>query len=598
MTAYGWVVALPFLAALIGLLGGRRIPGGPAVPAVAGTLAATVLAVWQAVGWHGLAERALATIPTGGPELTVLLRIDGRAAGVAVMVCCVALAVQVYSIGYMRGDPRYSSYAAFVSLFTAAMLLVVVSGDLLVLYVGWEVMGVCSYFLIGHYWEERYASRAAVKAFLMTRVGDVGFLFGVFVLAGAAGSFRIGTVLAAVPHMPPAALTAATLLLILGVAGKSAQFPLHSWLPDAMAGPTPISALIHAATMVAAGVYVVARLEPAFVAAPASAAVLALVATVSMVGAALAALAQRDLKRVLAYSTISQLAYMAAALAAGGADAATYHLHTHAAFKALLFLCAGAVIHAVGSNDLADFGGLRRRMPITFVTMTIGFAALAAFPPFAGFFSKEAVLGSLLHTTVLPAPVAVITVAGAFGTIALTAAYATRAWLMTFFGPARAPSAHDAGWSMTGPLVALAVPALALGLVVLPRFHPGPEVRTGLAGTVLALAGALGAWAVWRRDPAADPARVLGPLRAPFEAAFGVDTVYAAVVVRPARALARAVVRVDDQVVDAAVEGTGRSARGLGGLLRRTQMGGNAQAYLTGLLAGVVLIVVLVGVFG
>src|SRR5690606_24410624 len=264
--------------------------------------------------WRDPGERtgALAVIETGAAPIRIGLQVDGLAAVVGLMVCCVALAVQVYSVAYMEGDRRYSSYAAFVSLFTAAMLLVVYSGDLLVLYAGWEVMGICSYFLIGHHWEDRANSRAAVKAFLVTRLGDVGFLIGVLVLGASAGTFEIREIVRGAADLPDATVTAAALLLLAGVAGKSAQFPLHTWLPDAMAGPTPISALIHAATMVAAGVYVVARVYGVFTEAPAALAVLGLLAAISMVGAACAALAQDDLKRVLAYSTISQLAVMAA----------------------------------------------------------------------------------------------------------------------------------------------------------------------------------------------------------------------------------------------------------------------------------------------
>lgn len=322
----------------------RRLPAnGPALVAVLPVAASTVLtAVIAVVLWQRSQVRTgtLTLVRTGGIPFGISLDIDRTAAVVALLVCCVALAVQVYSVAYMRDDPRYSSYAAFISLFTSAMLIVVFSGDLLVLYVGWEIMGVCSYFLIGHYWHDRATSRAAVKAFLVTRLGDVGFLFGIFVLGLAAHSFEIRTVLSRVPSMSHTTLVAGTLLLLCGVAGKSAQFPLHTWLPDAMAGPTPVSALIHAATMVAAGIYVVARLYAAFLFAPATLTVLGVIAAISMLGAALAALAQDDLKRVLAYSTISQLAYMGGGLAVGTRGGALFHLLAHGAFKALLFLGA------------------------------------------------------------------------------------------------------------------------------------------------------------------------------------------------------------------------------------------------------------------
>jgi NADH-quinone oxidoreductase subunit L len=518
-------------------------------------------------------------------------------------VTLVALAVQVYSVGYLKDDPRYPSYSAFISLFTSAMLLVVYAGDLLVLYVGWEIMGLCSYLLIGHWWEDRGNSRAAVKAFLVTRLGDVGFLFGIFVLGQAAGSFRIADVLAKAPEMSTATVVTATMLLLAGVAGKSAQVPLHTWLPDAMAGPTPISALIHAATMVAAGIFIVVRLFDVFRAAPPTLDVLAVMAALGMLGAALAALAQDDLKRVLAYSTVSQLAYMAGGLAASSDTSAIFHLLTHGAFKALLFLCAGAVIHHVGSNLMTQMGGLRRELPITFVTMTIGFAALMGIPPASGFFSKDSILAAMddaLASGTLTDAAALLLYGCALATVAVTGAYATRAWLRTFFGEARAVAlpepqpgtAHvvdvtEAPRTMLVPVILLAVPALLLG------FAGELHVDLGVAviSVVLALLGAGVVYAFWRSDPVADPARLLGPLRVPCEQAFHADQLYAALFVRPVLALARLVVRTDDVVVDGAVRGSGRSARGLSGVLRLAQ-NGNVQLYVSGLLAGVLLIAV------
>ncbi|GAB3961072.1 NADH-quinone oxidoreductase subunit L [Actinoallomurus acanthiterrae] len=616
----------------------RRMPAnGPALIAVLPVAASTVLtAVLAVYEWQrpGLRVGTLARVPTGSLSIGVSLNVDGLSAVVALLVCCVALAVQIYSVAYMRDDPRYSSYAAFVSLFTAAMLLVVLSGDLLVLYVGWEVMGICSYFLIGHYWHDRATSRAAVKAFLVTRLGDVGFLFGIFVLGLGAHSFDLRTVLAHVPAMSHTTLVAGTLLLLCGVAGKSAQFPLHTWLPDAMAGPTPISALIHAATMVAAGVYVVARLYPAFWFAPTSLAVLGVIAAISMLGAALAALAQDDLKRVLAYSTISQLAYMAAGLAVGTRDGAVFHLLTHGAFKALLFLGAGCVIVTVGSNMMSAMGGLRIAMPVTFWSMTVGFAALAGIPPTSGFFSKDTILSQAwaathpekspmyhafaytplrgsgkaespgydfmlrhaLHGTppAIPSWVAWLVLVTALLTTVVTAAYATRTWLVTFFGEQRSAfRAREATPLMRWPVAVLAVPALLLGLIGPFSERLRPEWGMAVVSLLCAAAGAGGVYLVWNNDPALDPVRLLGPARPVLRAAFYVDTVYDVAIVRPVLALARLVVRVDARVVDAGVEGSGRGARRLGGLLRVTE-GGNAQAYISGLFAGVVLIVVAV----
>ncbi|MFL6055291.1 MAG: NADH-quinone oxidoreductase subunit L [Actinoallomurus sp.] len=662
-------VVLPFAAAFVGMLFGhaashllsplarrlrtpkpgaarrgalvlaRRMPAnGPALIAVLPVAASTVLTAVLAVDQLRNPKQHVGTlthIPTGTVPVALSLQVDGLAAVVALLVCCVALAVQVYSVAYMRDDPRYSSYAAFVSLFTAAMLLVVLSGDLIVLYVGWEVMGICSYFLIGHYWHDRATSRAAVKAFLVTRLGDVGFLFGIFVLGTAAHSFEVRTVLAHLPAMSHTALVAGTLLLLCGVAGKSAQFPLHTWLPDAMAGPTPISALIHAATMVAAGVYVVARLYPAFWFAPTSLAVLGVIAAISMLGAALAALAQDDLKRVLAYSTISQLACMAAGLAVGARDGAVFHLLAHGAFKALLFLGAGCVIVTVGSNLMSAMGGLRLAMPVTFWSMTVGFAALAGIPPASGFFSKDSILSQAwhtahgratppasgwfayapltpgtggqghtltiraLHATATPVPgipswVAWLVLITGLVTAVITAAYATRTWLVTFFGERRSDfRPREATPLMRWPVAILAVPALILGFLGLGSAELRPEWGMAVVSLLCAAIGAGGVYLVWNRDPAVDPVRLLGPLRPVLRAAFYVDTVYDVAIVRPVQALAGLVVRTDERVVDAGVEGSGRGARRLGGLLRVTE-NGNPQAYVSGLFAGVVLIVVAV----
>jgi len=521
VTALAWVIpAAPFVAAALGLLSGGRWPRGIGPIGIGGTAVATLAAILVAAGTpHGgpPVEHTTQLTPTGSIPIVLGTRVDGLASTVAIMVCLVALAVQVYSTKYMEGDRRYSSYTAFVSLFTAAMLLVVLSADLIVLLVGWEVMGICSYFLIGHYWERDWAQSAAVKAFVMTKLGDVPFLFGIFVLGAEAGSFKIGNVLAAVGDGRIEHVTIATLLLLGGVVGKSAQFPLQSWLPDAMAGPTPISALIHAATMVAAGMYFIARLYPAFAASQATLTVLALIASITMLGSALAALAQDDIKRVLAYSTMSQLAYMGAGLAVGAPEASMFLLLAHGAFKALLFLCAGAVIHAIGTNSLREMGGLRGSMPVTFATMTIGLAALAGLPPLSGFFSKEAILTATEHAatsggaagigdtgsaqtvfTALPQGWAAwIVFLTALLTVGVTGAYCLRRWLMAFIRPdavgpregalhttpsaaaaaggAASPGAsesgmvvapaapHDAPPAMTWVLVALAIPSALLG---------------------------------------------------------------------------------------------------------------------------------------
>jgi NADH-quinone oxidoreductase subunit L len=597
------VILAPFAAAWIGMLGGRRVPLGPGGVAVIGTAASTVMALVVLAGVAGDAshvrESSIQLTPTGSIPITVGVRVDGLSASVALMVTVVALAVQVYSIGYLRGDARYSSYAAFVSLFTAAMLLVVFSGDLIVLYVGWEIMGVCSYFLIGHHWEDPGATAAAIKAFLMTRVGDVGFLFGIFVLGSAANSFRVSDVLAAVPRMSSGELLAGTLLLALGVVAKSAQFPLHSWLPDAMAAPTPISALIHAATMVAAGVYVVALLHPVFLAASFTLDLLAVLAAISTLGSALAAFAADDIKRVLAYSTISQLGLMFVGLAVDADRVPSVALLlSHAAYKALLFLCAGALIHAVGSNLMADMGGMRHAMPVTFVTMTIGFAALAGVPPTSGFVAKDAILAAawdaVRHRGAAPVGLgpSLVVLVCALLTVAVTAAYSTRAWLLTFFGPVRNDAvSHDAPPVMSIPLIVLAVPTLLLGLAAVGAHQLRPELLPATVSLALIALGVGVAYRLWHGVPVRDPAIVLGRSRNAVRTAFYTDDLYERTVAVMTRRLAAGVSVVDDNVLGRAVSRTGRGARQLGGILRLSE-NGNVQAYLTGVLLGAVVIAV------
>ncbi|WP_354641108.1 NADH-quinone oxidoreductase subunit L [Kitasatospora camelliae] len=650
------VPALPALGAAATLATGRRAPGFARPLAVLPVAVAAVLAVVTAVrlGTGGTLDAATRLTPTGGPDLSLALHLDGISAVIGILVGLVATCVQVYSTAYLKDDPRYPSYAALVSLFTAAMFVVVYSGDLIVLLVGWEVMGICSYFLIGHHWETADARSASLKAFLVTKLGDVPFLFGIFLLGADAGSFKINEVLAAAGEGRLGHPTLTALLLLAGVAGKSAQFPLHTWLPDAMAGPTPVSALIHAATMVAAGIYLVARLMPVFLLSSAALLVLSLMAAVTMIGSALCALAQDDLKRVLAYSTVGQLGYMAGALASGDRDAAVFHLVSHGVFKALLFLTAGVVIHAAHTNSLAAMSrmpDLRKRVPDAYWTMGIGLAALIGLPPFAGFFSKEAVLTSAEHaatgealthglgpaSAVPNAAGWIVLVSGAL-TALLTAAYATRLWLIAFHGravpapvvpeAAEAAAGHAAGApyspeideadpataepsAMRWPLWVLAVPTMGFGILALrgdwlPALLDGgslrPSLATAVIGTGLAVAGGLIAYAAWRSAAArrsadtADPGRLLlGPVYPAAQHGFGVDRLYSTLFVRPTEAAARLVRFLDREVVETYVRGAGTGANLLGWLVRRAQTG-NAQTYLSALLAGAVLLAVLVAV--
>ncbi|MFF7156796.1 NADH-quinone oxidoreductase subunit L [Streptomyces sp. NPDC008139] len=655
------VPLLPFLGAVAGLLLGRRAPGFVRPLAVLPTATAFVLAAVVAArqGTGAPTDAVHKLTDTGSAPIYLALHLDGFAVLIAVLVGLVATCVQLYSTAYLRDDPRYPSYAALVSLFTAAMFLVVYSGDLMVLLVGWEIMGICSYFLVGHYWETEAARTASIKAFLVTKLGDVPFLIGVFALAADAGTFRISGILSAAAHGRLHHPTVIALLLLAGVAGKSAQFPLHTWLPDAMAGPTPVSALIHAATMVAAGIYLVARLLPVFTASAAALAVLAVMAAVTMIGSGLAALAQDDIKRVLAYSTIGQLGYMAGALAVADRDAAVFHLLSHGAFKALLFLGAGVVIHAAGTNSLtamSRMGSLAKRVPDAMWTMGIALAALAALPPLSGFFSKESVLraaehASAGHTAHVPSAVGwTVFVAGLTAAV-LTAGYATRLFLLAFRGSG--PEAPDHGRQpvvMTSVLWVLAVPTIAFGGLAyreLPDWFGGaplgPTLITSVLGTGLALVGVLITYGAWKAatatrlavpvgavvtadgDPGAEPALVEAEATATHEAIYGdiasaddpgdpgrlllgrlhrhaahgfhLDALYTALFVRPVLAAAQLVRFLDREVIETYVRGAGGTPRLLGAAVRKAQTG-NVQTYLSALLAGAVVLAVLVAVGG
>jgi NADH-quinone oxidoreductase subunit L len=543
----------------------------------------------------------------------------------------VAFLVQVYSLGYLAHDPRYPSYAALVSVFTGSMATVVTADDLWMLLVGWELMGACSYFLISHHWELPVARAGAVKAFLMTRTADLGLLFAILVLGNRFGSYRISTVMDAIADgsFGRDALWLPALLVAVAVIGKSAQFPFHTWLPDAMPGPTPISALIHAATMVAAGVFLVARLYPLFLSSPVALTLLAVVAAVTMLLAALSAFTTDDLKRVLAWSTVSQLAYMFGALAVGAWSAGVLHLLAHGAFKALLFLAAGSVVHAVGGATSMDrMGGLRERLPDTFVTMTIGFAALAGVVPLVGFFTKDAVIGGAIDAVdgrlVWPW-VAWLLVVSMVLTAALTVAYSLRAWLLVFFGPplyAEAdlaaenldhpgdvgpdevdlerpvvgPVVHESPASMRVPLYLLAAVTVLGGLMVAyPAALLGPEHDVELfhlaesAGMTLLVAVVAAVVLVrWRRH-----GRAMWPRVALVHPS--VDRLYDAGIVRPVRRMAQVVRAGDRDVVESYVLGSGAAARGIGRLLRFAQTG-NVQTYLMVVVVGAAALAVAAGV--
>ncbi|MGH3496524.1 MAG: NADH-quinone oxidoreductase subunit 5 family protein [Nocardioidaceae bacterium] len=605
MTALAMVIVLPALSALATILIGRRLAVAGAWTATVGLALTWLLALTVAI--PVLRDHSSRSTSWGGPAQTIgvsfTLYADSLSAAVLLLSTTVGTLVAAYSIAYLQGDPRLRSYSALVALFVGAMDTVVVADNLWLLLVGWEVMGACSYLLIGHHWELAAARDGALKALLMTVIGDLGLLLAVLVLGEWANTYQIGAVITATAdgHVGASAVSAACALIVLAAVGKSAQFPLATWLPDAMAGPTPISALIHAATMVAAGVYVIARLYPLFLVSGGALALLAVIAAVTMTASAAIALAQDDLKRVLAWSTVSQLAYMFGGLAVGGYTASVWHLLSHGAFKALLFLAAGSIAHAVGSTELGAMGGLRHGMRLTFVTMTIGFAALAGLVPTAGFFSKDAILDSALTAARGDGPGPtwtgwLVLVAGLV-TVALTSAYAVRAWLLVFFGAQR-PDAHEPSALMRWPLVILAIPSLLLGVLVLsPGWlslgaHGHVDVGLALGTTALVLAAGAATWARWRGagGDGIDPAVALGRLRPVLAGALGIDTLIGWAIVRPVEYAADIAVTADTDVVDAYPRGIGVSAGALSWLARRAQSG-NAQTYVSVVVIGLLLLV-------
>jgi NADH-quinone oxidoreductase subunit L len=447
---------------------------------------------------------------------------------------------------------------------------------------------VCSFLLIGFWYDKPSAAEAARKAFLVTRVGDAGLLLAMGLLWSATGTLRIADVLAKAGDLAPAAVTVVALLLFMGAAGKSAQFPLHAWLPDAMEGPTPVSALIHAATMVAAGVFLVARMWPVFEAAPAALNVVLWVGTFTALAAATIAVTQTDIKKVLAFSTISQLGFMFAALGAGAWGAALFHLVTHAAFKALLFLGSGSVIHGAGTQDLREMGGLARRMPITAATWLAGALALAGVPPLAGFFSKDAVIASVLHASPIAGYALVLA-------SVLTGFYVARTTQLAFFGRPRGDGhAHESPAVMTVPLVVLACLAIGAGFgggwvaTVLGAEHEALSIPVAVTSVIAALLGLVAGGLSWAGDPGAEntlPAWAERMWRTA-RGGYGWDAFIDRVVVMPTISLAMlSYAFVDRIVIDGIVEGSGRAAKALGAWLSRLQSG-DAQWYAALVAAG------------
>lgn len=490
--------------------------------------------------------------------------VDGPALIMLLVVCTVSLLVQVYSLGYMEGAPRFKRFFAYLSLFTFSMLGLVLANNYLQFFVGWEVMGACSYFLISFEFEREAAALAGNKAFLTTRLGDLGFYAGLLATFFSIGSFNFGQIQAHLhdgtvsPHMA----FAIAMMFFCGAVGKSAQFPLFTWLPDAMEGPTPVSALIHAATMVAAGIFLVARSYAFFMLVPDTLTIVAWTGGITALLAATIALTANDIKRVLAYSTISQLGYMMLGLGVMGYTAGLFHLTTHAAFKALLFLGAGSIIHAVHTNDMWKMGSLSKQMVLTCITFLIGYLALSGFPPLAGFYSKDMILAYAYGTHHYA-----LFAIGCFTAI-LTAFYMTRAFALTFLGEPRERDrfahAHESPWIMLLPLLILAGLSLIVGKLLLSSgvvsqllSWPGtPEIEEShVVGIIAFLSMMLGIAVGWfiylsRAVKPESLARAFKPLYVLFLNKWYFDEIYEALFIRPTQGLARAAAWFDDRVVD------------------------------------------------
>jgi len=529
------------------------------------------------------------------PMVTVGVLLDDLSAAMLVLVTLVSLLVQVYSLAYLADEPAPSlgRYYAYQSLFAFSMLGLVLSPTFVQMFVFWELVGLCSYLLIGYWYDRPSAARAAVKAFWITKLGDVGFILGIVLLWGATGTFEFSELfeLARSGQIPLAGLSLTMFLIYLGAVGKSAQFPLHVWLPDAMEGPTPVSALIHAATMVTAGVFMVTRTMPLFELVPGMLTLIAWVGAFTALLAATMACVESDIKRVLAYSTVSQLGYMMAAAGAGASAAAFFHLGTHGVFKALLFLGAGAVIHAVGTNDIFRMGGLFRMLPRTGTVFVIATLALAGVWPFAGFFSKEAVLAGVLHGH-LAGPFVLLAL-----TAFLTAFYMFRVVFIAFFGRPHDAHAHphEAPPLMAVPLWILAGLTVGIGL----RFvvHPlegehGPSWLASLS-LGLAAAGFVLAWATYqiRVVSAAMLAALFGPIDYMARRRYGLDALYAGLYRAFILGFSRLVGWVDRYLVDGVLNVLSAWTLRGGDMLRRMQSG-QPQDYVYGVAFGVLLLFV------
>jgi NADH-quinone oxidoreductase subunit L len=623
-----WLIPLlPFAGFLINGLLGRRLPKAlvTAVALLAPLASFLIVLDWARFAYSygytaciGCAPHVgsifLPYVETLGSWITVgtlhidfTFVLDQLSLVMLLVVTGVGFLIHIYSVGYMADDKGYARYFSYLNLFLFFMTVLVLAGNTLVMFIGWEGVGLASYLLVGFYFSKDSAANAGKKAFIVNRIGDFGFLIAMFLLLANFGSLSftdIAAKLTANPAWSGGVLTCIALCLMLGAAGKSAQLPLYVWLPDAMEGPTPVSALIHAATMVTAGVYLIARMHFLFDRAPLALAVIAIVGAATALFAATIALVQTDIKRVLAYSTISQLGYMFLGCGVAAYSAAIFHLMTHAFFKALLFLAAGAVIHACGGEqDLRNMGGLRKKLPVTFWTMTMGVIAIAGFPPWAGFFSKDAILYAAFQQGNLGK---VLWFVGLL-TAALTAFYMFRLWYLAFMGESRNTEAHphESPWSMLGPMVILALLSLAGGWMGIQRFSTflapvtgAPVADAGSSSTewilmAIAVLVAVEGWLIadkYYRRKLSRPAELAASMPGPYNLLvhkYYVDEIYAAVIVKPLLAISTYVL---GWVVDNAILGglawlLGGIATFSGALLQRWQSG-NLRSYAAWLAAG------------
>ncbi len=615
-----WIVLLPALGFLWNATIGQRAPRtatfvGPGV--VGAAFAAAVAAVLRLHGIesaHGapppiIHDVVYRWVAVGAFHADVAFRLDAVSAIMVLVVTGIGFLIHVYSVGYMHDDAGYARFFTYLNLFITAMLVLVLADNLLLLFVGWEGVGLCSYLLIGFWYEVEANASAGKKAFIVNRIGDASFLVGLFLLAQHAGTLDVGALQAKAPQLAAVTVggwalpTVVCLLLFGGATGKSAQIPLYVWLPDAMAGPTPVSALIHAATMVTAGVYMVTRLHFLFDMSPFALGVIAWIGGATALVAATIAIAQTDIKKVLAYSTVSQLGYMFLGLGVGVTGAALFHVVTHAFFKGLLFLGAGSVIHGMhGEQDMQKMGGLRKHMPWTYGTMLVGTLAIAGFPFLSGFYSKDEIIwGAFAGPHAWPA----LGVLG-YAVALLTAFYMGRMFFLTFWGGERFDHhhvhPHESPGSMLVPLVVLALLSAVGGAIDVPEqvnhvigaheAAAAPLAMQLLAATI-AVAGLAIAWYCYVREPwiPEQAATSVPRLYALVRDKWRVDEVYDATIVRSVFFVADVGARLfDPRIVDGIVNGTAAAFAGLSAAWRRLQTG-NLQHYALSFLAGALVLV-------